>query len=228
MRRWQDKLTPAGLQCLEEYRLRQKAIAAAPKTKPVNVVDMVVSKLEAASSPQAETDGRISEMTSVDPSVAKFAMEVETQLREAFLKDVPAVIDIAKFISGILEEGGPQAREGISFVLAVAIHSCWGAFLDVRKRHFGNAKLTQPQSLWVFGTALSNVGSLLRTGDPTPTTKGRANPELIDLIREIRKHEQKRLSYRELKEAINYAGLHCPDEESLRLFVYRAQKRGWL
>ena len=225
---WRDKLDDAGLRYLEGRRSRQKAIAKVRKEPVVNVVEEIVSKMEAISSRQTDYQKKFSELKAADPSVARAASEVESQIREIFLMDVPPVVEIWNFISDLLEQMGPGGRKGVAFLLAITTHVSWSVFQDVRRRHFGDAKLTTRESLWVFGTALANVGKVYRTGDPAPITKGRASPELTDVVKAIRKHEKRRLSYRELKDAIEYTGIHCSDENSLRLFVHRARKRGWL
>jgi hypothetical protein len=54
------------------------------------------------------------------------------------------------------------------------------------------------------------------------------NVELTELIKILRKHQKARLTYRELYEALKYAGVHVADEETLRVFEWRARKRGWI
>src|SRR5438132_485357 len=58
--------------------------------------------------------------------------------------------------------------------------------------------------------------------------KGGINTELVDLIRTIRKHQLKRLKTREVLEILTYVGIHVPDEEGLRVFEWRARKKGLL
>jgi len=46
-RGWREKLSADGLRYVEEHRIQQQAIAATRNTKPIDVVDLIVSKLEA-------------------------------------------------------------------------------------------------------------------------------------------------------------------------------------
>jgi hypothetical protein len=74
------------------------------------------------------------------------------------------------------------------------------------------------------------LGKTLKERKPIPISvgKGRANVELLELIRQIRTHQVKKLKPSELKQALEYAGYHISDEEALRLFEWRAKKKGQL
>jgi hypothetical protein len=80
----------------------------------------------------------------------------------------------------------------------------------------------------VLGTAIQNLGAPFKTGKLRSTTKGRVNAELLEAILKIRDHEKTRLTYRELKDALQYAQIYVASEEQLRLFVHRAKKQKWL
>ena len=84
--------------------------------------------------------------------------------------------------------------------------------------------------LWTAGATLEWLGKMLKERKPIPINvgKGRANVELLELIRNIRTHQVKKLKPTELRQALEYAGYHVSDEEALRLFEWRAKKKGKL
>jgi len=195
-----------------------RTVAKVVRKQPtINVVEEVISKLGEMSTRFAKSERDSAES-------AKWEKLVESKLREILYEETPSVQHISTFISDVLEHMGPVANKAVTLILAIPIHFLWSTIADVRKRQFGNAKLTPRESLWVLGTALVEIGKVCRTGDTTPITKGRGNPDLIDTIKAIRRHQRGKLSYRELKDAIDYTGLHCPQIDQLRLFEFRARK----
>ena len=118
----------------------------------------------------------------------------------------------------------------ISLVFAMLVSGFLSEFQGVRKRHFGDDALTERQFFWVLGMTLETIGRTFRTGDPSPTLKGRVNVELDELIKLIRKRQKPEMNllYRQLKKVLEFVLIHTPNEEALRLFVHRTQKRGWL
>ena len=142
--------------------------------------------------------------------------------------NVPPVADLWKIISFALEQSGPQGRRALAILPAILIHGLWGSYQDVRKRHFANASLTDRLFFWVLGTAIQNIGAPFKTGNLNPTTKGQINAKLLETIRKSREHQKTRLTYRELKDVLQYAQIYVPSEEQLRLFVHRAKRKKWL
>jgi hypothetical protein len=93
---------------------------------------------------------------------------------------------------------------------------------------FGTRDLSVDQMFWTAGATLEWFGRMLRERKPPDLGKGRANVELLELIRTIRAHQAKKLTPTELRQALEYAGYHVSDEEALRLFEWRAKKKGQL
>lgn len=134
-------------------------------------------------------------------------------------------VDIALILA--LALGDTQLRVlggfGIDFVALIfgKVHS------DISKMYFGDAGPSSDKLVWTFGKTLEVMGKAFRTGK-APDVKGKVNVELLNLIKVLRKHEKVRLTYRELREALAYAGVHVADEGALRTSIFRAKKKGWL
>src|SRR6266404_4374223 len=102
------------------------------------------------------------------------------------------------------------------------------AYSEIALHKFGTRELNVDQGFWTAGATLEWFGKMLKERKPIPISvgKGRANVELLELIRQIRTHQVKKLKPTELREALEYAGYHVSDEEALRLFEWRAKKKG--
>lgn len=55
--------------------------------------------------------------------------------------------------------------------------------------------------------------------------KGRASATLLKIVKIVRQHETKKIMPREMKEILDYVGIHVSDAESVRLFEWRARKK---
>ena len=103
-----------------------------------------------------------------------------------------------------------------------------GMFEGVSRSNFGDAgPKTTNDWMWTVGTVFESLGQTMKTGK-APDLKGRVNVELIGVIKLVRQHQTAKLTYRELQEALEYAGVFVQDEETLRLFEWRARKKGWI
>ncbi len=178
----------------------------------------------APTSQQSESKKQLDDLRAQYPEQTK---QFESAFRMASLYESFSVRDWWEMITAALEANGPAGRKSVAYVLAVLTHVGFGTYNDVRKRHVANNEIPPRKLFWVIGTAMQEIGAQLR-GDSTPNTKGRVNQGLIDVIRIVSQHEIKKLTYRELKDALEYVLIHVSDENALRLFVYRAKKRGWL
>jgi|GEM_PF-4656059 len=99
-------------------------------------------------------------------------------------------------------------------------------FESVRKQNFGDSDLTPEQFMWLTGRTLEILGRSIKTNKKDVAMKGKANAELLELIKTIREHQIEKLNRKELIEALAVAGMHVPNEESLRLYEWRAKKAG--
>lgn len=121
-----------------------------------------------------------------------------------------------------------ELRIAAGFIAAFAVGILGAIYNDISTRYFGDAGPKETKDLiWVVGTTLEVLGKSLRTGE-VQGVKGRINVELVQLIAVIQEHEIAKLSYKELLDALNYAGQQVADEEALRVFVFRARKKGWI
>lgn len=131
-------------------------------------------------------------------------------------------IEIIKSLVGSSEFMGAVPIAG-AFVLQIFRRM----YESIALRAFGKLDLTAEQVLWVIGTILRDVGRMLRK-EQYSASKGRANTELLDTLRVIRTHQVKQLKPREVRKALEFAGIYVPNDEALRIFEWRAKKKGQL
>ena len=126
--------------------------------------------------------------------------------------------------------GEPEFRKAIPAVAALALMVMQDVYSQIALHKFGTRELNADQRYWTAGATLEWFGKMLKERKPIPIKvgKGRANVELLELIRQIRSHQVKKLKPTELRQALEYAGYHVSDAEALRLFEWRAKKRGQL
>jgi hypothetical protein len=138
---------------------------------------------------------------------------------------VAQFVEVMQLVTLAMED--PEMRIAAGALAGITTLILGAIYEDVSKSHFGDAGSTKEgKELWTLGKTLEILGKTLQTGKP-PDIKGRVNVELIELIKLLRKYQKVKLTYRELREALEYAGVHI-DEESLRVFEFRARKRGWI
>jgi len=124
----------------------------------------------------------------------------------------------------------PELRKAFPVVAAFWLVFVQDAYSEIALHKFGTKKLNLDQMIWTAGATLEWLGKMLKERKLVPISggKGRANVELLELIRNIRTHQIKKLKPTELRQALEYAGYHVSDEEALRLFEWRAKKKGQL
>jgi hypothetical protein len=124
----------------------------------------------------------------------------------------------------------PELRKAFPVVAAFGLMFAQDIYSEIALHKFGTRELNVDQGFWTAGATLEWFGKMLKERKPIPITvgKGRANVELLELIRNIRTHQVKKLKPTELRQALEYAGYHVSDEEALRLFEWRAKKKGQL
>ncbi len=190
-----------------------------------------------------ETHKLLDYLGSVFPAVAsKKTIEVSSSilavLASAGIKDVPKSAGKQS-----VSEGTAEFIENVEIVKALINSSEFmgavpvaGAFVllilgrmyeSIANNTFGKLDLTVEQMQWTIGTVLRDIGRLLRK-EPIPASKGRANTELLETLRSIRKHQIKKLKPNEVTEALEFAGIHVANDEALRIFEWRAKKKGQL
>jgi len=138
---------------------------------------------------------------------------------------VATFVNIAQTVTLALDD--EQMRVFAGFAIAFVGVLFGNLYRDVSKMYFGDAGPKSDDLMWTVGKTLEVMGKMARTGK-APEMKGKVNVELLNLIKTLRKHEKVKLTYRELREAIAYAGVHIEDEDALRQFIFRAKKKGWL
>jgi hypothetical protein len=227
---WRNKLDEQGLRILDEYRqVKLKALGDQKKRGSKDWIDELIETVGKQQSKSAQTEKLPDLKLETDSTLTD--EQIRVAIREAISSiETPSPADLWGPISSIFEQLGPKGRRSISLLFAMLSSFLMSEFQGVRKRHFGDDALTERQLFWVLGMTLETIGKQFRTGDPSPPMKGRVNVELVEFIKLIKKHQkpEMNLSYRELKTALEHVLIHTPNEEALRLFVHRAQKRGWL
>jgi hypothetical protein len=124
----------------------------------------------------------------------------------------------------------PELRKAFPVVAAFGLMFAQDIYSEIALHKFGTRELNFEQGIWTAGATLEWFGKMLKERKPIPISvgKGRANTELLELIRNVRAHQVKKLKPTELRQALEYAGYHVSDEEALRLFEWRAKKKGQL
>ena len=124
----------------------------------------------------------------------------------------------------------PELRKAFPVAASFGLMFVQNIYSEIALHKFGTTELNVDQMFWTAGATLEWLGKMLKERKPIAITvgKGRANVELLDLIRKIRAHQVTKLKPTELRLALEYAGYHVSDEEALRLFEWRAKKKGQL
>jgi hypothetical protein len=225
---WRNKLDPWALEFLEGYR------KASAERGSMGDPAKWHEKMEeiAAKHPQIRELGKVEVLPEFvdrllqNEELAKhlsvFNPSPGTKTMNA---PVARFVNIAQIVTLALDD--PQMRVLAGFGVGF-IGLMFGRFYsDISKMYFGDAGPNSDELMWTVGKTLEVMGKTFRTGK-APDMKGKVNVELLDLIKKLRKHEKVRLTYRELREAIAYAGVYVEDEDALRQFIFRAKKKGWL
>ena len=220
---WRKKLDQAGPQFLEGYRVAnairheladtpeaQQAIEEVARllpgfreTKKVQITPELLKRLQDAGSPFI---GLHAGQMDLPPNAGTF-LEIFNATTEILEQAPPGVIPSAVAFAGTLVAS---------------------LYRTVKTINFGSGPIGASDAMWAVGTTLELMGSLLKGKTELKLGKGRINTELVDVIRAIRKHQLKRLKTREVLEILTYVGIHVPDEEGLRVFEWRARKKGLL
>jgi hypothetical protein len=223
---WKAKVTDEGIKYLEEYRREKMEFRERErKDSDFNLLDYLeqVSKTtKSSTAPDPEFQQHLSQ----NPAAKEMHDKVMAEILGPMTP--PSTKDLWNGIYTALEQSGPDGRLAMSMVLAIGVHNFWSMYYQVRKRHFGNSPINAHEFCWILGTTFQNYANIFRTGELELATKGRGNGELLDLVPKIRGYEIKKLTYRELCDALAYVFVFVRDEEWLRLFVHRAKSKKWL
>jgi len=226
---WRNKLDAWGLEFLEGYR---KSTAARGTIADPAKWHEKLSEI-AAQHPQI----RVVKTVEVLPQFLDHLLQNEELANclaklqaSAGAKVLPSpaarFVDVTQSVTLALDD--PQMRIVAGAVAGFATFIFGSIYEDISTMNFGDAGPTKPEDLmWTVGATLEFLAKILKSGKP-PHMKGKVNVELLKVIRTIRAHAKVPLTYGELYDALAYAGVHVADEEALRLFVWRAKKRGWL
>jgi hypothetical protein len=226
---WREKLDAHALGCLEGYR---KASAIRNKFSEPGEWHSKLQEI-AAQHPQIRVLGKVEilpqflEVLLKSEATAELVASYEpTSGSKTMSEPVAKFVDVMQTVTLALED--PEMRIAAGVVAGFAALVLGGMYEVISTSNFGDAgPQTTEDWMWTFGTVLEVLGHTMKTGNP-PDLKGRVNVELIGLIKLVREHQTAKLTYRELQEALQYAGMHVPDEETLRVFEWRARKKGWI
>jgi hypothetical protein len=226
---WRAKLDDRGLDFLEGYR----KVSAIRNT--INDPSAWHAKIEeiALEHPEIRVLARVDVLPEFLDLLLKSERAADFLSKfqpTAGAKTIPApaarFVEVMQSVTLALEDPNVRVLAGvISASLAVLF---LGIYEGISKANFGDAGPKETNEfLWTVGMTLEALAKAMKTGKPADL-KGRVNVELIELIKALRQHQKAKLTYRELHEALEYAGMHVPDEESLRVFEWRARKKGWI
>jgi hypothetical protein len=226
---WREKLDPAGIDCLEGCR---KAADAFRKLKGTPEWRARLKEI-AIEHPQIRVLGKVELLpdfvnlllsnNEVAKIIAQYHPAPGTKVLPA---PVARFAEVMQLVTLALED--PEMRIAAGFVSAFAVLLAGDIYEGVSRSHYGDAgPKTYKDFTWTLGTTLEILGKGIKTGKG-PHLKGKINIELIEMIKILRSHQKGKLTYRELREALEYAGVSPPDEETLRLFEWRARKKGWI
>ena len=225
---WRDKLDDWALELIEGYR---KASALRGKLDS-NALQQKIAEIS-AEHPQLRSLGNVDvlpeflDLLRNSESMASLISQWDpTPGSKTMGAPAARFVEVMQTVTQALED--PEMRIAAGLVAAFAALLLGNTFEGISKSYFGDAGPKEAKDfLWVIGKMLELWGKTLRTGK-VPNIKGRVNVELIELIKELRQHQKARLTYRELHQALEYAGVHVQDEETLRVFEFRARKKGWI
>jgi hypothetical protein len=225
---WREKLDPEGVSCLEGFRKTAEVRATVKDSSQWR------AKLDAIRAQHPEL--RVLAKVDVVPEFLKLVLANEdlanlvssfeqTPGTKVMPRPAARFVEVTQLVTLALED--PQMRVAAGFISGFAALILGNIYRDVSRGYFGDAGPQKPEDwMWTLGTVLEILGQGLK--GKSPRLKGKINLELIELIKIIRTHQKERLTYRELRAALEYAGVHPPDEEALRLFEWRAHKKGWI
>lgn len=221
---WIEKLDAAGQQFVLGYRLtKQFDRKCSNPTERHKFVNLVRSYLPGFV-PKEETDIPPAALDSLK-SVG-FPVWTNVTAGKQLLP-----VSVGRFISnvGILNEimDAPEFRKLFPTVGAFVLLMFRNFYEEIALQNFGTMDLSADQVTWTIGTVFIAVGYLLRR-ERFDLGKGRANAELLEVLRMIRSHQTKKIMPKEMKNILEYLGIHVPDAESLRIFEWRAKRKGQL
>jgi hypothetical protein len=226
---WRAKLDDWALAYLEGYR----KISAARGTGGDNESCRMKVKEIVAQHPQLREFGKVEvlpeflELLLQNQGLADLLAAFQPKAGNKSMSPPTAqFIDIMQTVTLALED--PQIRIGAGAGIALMWVVTSNMYRAISKMRYGDAgPQKSDEMIWILGTGLEFVGKALKSGKP-PHLKGKVNVEQVELIRVLREHERAHLTYPELRDALEYAGMHVSDADALRLFEWRAKKRGWL
>jgi hypothetical protein len=228
---WRQKLNEDGIAFLEGYRqirllLRQQG------TTPIvsQVIDAIIANYPSvAKTHTVEVTSELLDYVASIPEAAPLVVGVRPGKKRLAYNAGRFVEIFQALVLGLERE--PATRFAVASIAAMLGTLAWGGFENEKSQRFGNAALTGEQMTEVVGAVLERAGRAIRRHGKAAkqdAPKGRVNVELIELIQRIRRSQRQKLTTNELLQALEYAGIHMPDVESLRVFEWRARKRGWI
>jgi hypothetical protein len=225
---WRNKLDPWALEFLEGYR------KASAERGSIGDPDKWHEKMAeiAAKHPQIRELGKVEILPEF---LDRLFQNEELAKHLSVFNPSPGTktmsAPVARFVNATqiatLALDDPRMRVFAGFAVGFVTTLFGGFYSDISKMYFGDAGPQPDDLMWTVGTTLEVMGKTFKSGK-SPKLKGKVNVELLQLIKTLRKHEKVRLTYRELRDAIAYAGVNVEDEDALRQFIFRAKKKAWL
>jgi hypothetical protein len=226
---WREKIDASGLDILEGFR---KALEVRHKFSDPSALHKKLEEI-ATEHPEIRVLGQVTvlpeflDLLLKNEETAKILSNLQSTPGSKTMSEPAAqFVDVMQSVSLGLED--PELRLGVGVASGLAAVVLGGIYRNISRSHFGDAGPTKKgEAAWTLGMTLEALAKILK-GEKPPEKKRKVNVELIELTKVVRKHAKSPLTYRELRDALEYAGVHVSDEEALRLLVWRARKKGWI
>jgi len=224
---WATKIDKEGLQFLTGVRYARRAVKLG-KDDPNEVRKFVTEVLPQICPGFAQgrkiviTNEMLERLKEAGMSMSEKLKPGEHKLPE----NTARLFENIQMMQGISND--PQFPKAFPLVAAFGLMIAQEVYSGIALHQFGTTDLNGDQMIWTTGATLESFGRMLKERKPLDLGKGRVNVELLGLIRTIREHQTKKLRPKELRQALEYAGYHVSNEESLRLFEWRAKEKGQL
>jgi hypothetical protein len=225
---WRNKLDPWALEFLEGYRKAsaERGSISDPAKWHEKMEDIATKHPQIRELGKVEVLPEFIERLLQNEELAKHISVLNPSPgTKTTSPPVATFIDVAQKVTLALDQ--PELRIVAGFAAGFIAVIFGNFYSGISKMYFGDAGPKSDDLMWTVGKTLEVMGKAFKTGK-APDMKGKVNVELLKLIKVLRKHEKVKLTYRELHEALTYAGVHVADQDALRTFIFRAKKKGWL
>ena len=230
---WEGKISDEGRGLLE-FQRRLNELRAATGLSLGDFLDPAnLEKLSSLTKQETEIRGDYSHLEGTRTVVLKPELfELLPQFHICFQPGenrVPAgLVDFLESVSetALFFESDPRMR-GLAYFFGYVLLQVLKGYLDIGGRQIPPlpSNPSHEQCLHFAGKLLENIGKGMQGKG---LLKGKTDFELIDTLKLIQKHETQKMTWKERRDALAFAGCHVSDADSLRVFAHRARRKGLL